>query len=74
MMHPTAPVDARPTGTWAVDPKLAALPGGLVALSSGRPGVGFWVTSFANGATAPVWEFSNVNAAHNKGVRDPALR
>jgi hypothetical protein len=63
-----------PTGTWAVDPKLAALPGGLVALSSGRPGVGFWVTSFASGATAPRWRFSNINAAHNKGVRGPALR
>ena len=62
------------TGTWAVDPKLAALPGGVVALSSGRPGVGFWVTSFENGATAPRWEFSNINAAHNKGVREQALR
>ena len=63
-----------PTGTWAVDPKLAALPGGLVALSSGRPGLGFWVTSFANGATAPNWQFSNVNEAHNKGVRELDLR
>jgi hypothetical protein len=62
------------TGTWAVDPKLAALPGGLVGLSSGRPGVGFWVTSFANGAASPKWEFSNINAAHNKGVREPALQ
>ena len=63
-----------PTGAWAVDPKLAALPGGLIALSSGRPGVGFWVTSFANGATAPTWEFTNVNAAHNRGVQAPTLR
>lgn len=34
------------TGTWAVDPKILALPGGQVALSSGRPGIGFWVTRF----------------------------
>lgn len=63
-----------PTGTWAVSPDLLALPSGAVVLSSGRPGIGLWVASFANHTesdSSPAWEFHNVAAAHNAGVCNP---
>lgn len=65
------------TGTWAVSPNLLALNSGAVVLTSGRPGIGLWLTSFLGhkGTDAPPsWEFHNVAAAHNKGVAVAALR
>ena len=62
-----------PTGTWAVAPALVAFASGAVVLSSGRPALGLWVTSFAN-QTRPKWRFYSVAAAHNAAVSDPAYR
>ena len=65
------------TGTWAVSPNLLALNSGAVVLTSGRPGIGLWLTSFQGhkcNDAPPVWKFHNVAAAHNKGVAVAALR
>ena len=61
--------------TWAVSPNLLALRSGAVVLTSGRPGVGLWVTSFPDrGSDAHTWQYHDVLAAHNAGVSDPAHR
>jgi hypothetical protein len=59
--------------TWAVAPNLVALPSGAIVLTSGRPGVGLWVTSFPSLASdAHTWRYHNVLAAHNARVGQPA--
>ena len=68
-----------PTGTWAVSPNLLALSCGAVVLSSGRPGIGLWLTTFANHhglghAGLPEWKFYNVAAEHNRQMAVTALR
>ena len=35
------------TGSWAVSPNLLALSSGAVVLTSGRPGIGLWLATFA---------------------------
>lgn len=60
-----------PTGTWAVSPNLLALNNGAVVLTSGRPGIGLWLASFAGHHGVghdglPSWVFHNVIAEHNQ--------
>jgi hypothetical protein len=59
--------DPFPTNTWAVAPKLVALPSGAVVMTSGRPALGAWVTS---GDDLSNWTFYNVAKVHNGGVTD----
>ncbi len=60
--------------TWAVAPNLVALPSGAVVLTSGRPGIGLWVTSFPNRTSdAHTWDYHNVLAAHNEQVGQSAF-
>ena len=48
---------------WAVWPQLLRLSSGVLALSSGRPGIGLWLS--ADGA-GEHWEYHSVCAEHNR--------
>jgi hypothetical protein len=68
-----------PTGTWAVSPNLLVLNNGAVVLTSGRPGIGLWLASFAGHHGVghdglPSWEFHNVIAEHNQRMPLAALQ
>ena len=52
------------TSAWSVWPQLVLMSNGILALSSGRPGVGLWLSLAGDGLE---WtEYHNVIAAHNK--------
>jgi hypothetical protein len=48
---------------WSVWPQLLLLSNGVLALSSGRPGIGLWLS--ADGA-GEAWEYYNIAAEHNR--------
>jgi hypothetical protein len=51
-----------PTGVW---PQLLPLSNGAITLATGRPGITFWTSP---GAAADCWEWTDVEAEHNKRV------
>ena len=57
-----------PHSVW---PQLLLLSNGVLVLSSGRPGIGFWVSSAGDGDT---WQHYDVQTQHNRLVRLPAHR
>ena len=60
--------EPQPTSAWAVWPQLLLLSNGVLVLTSGRPGLGLWVSAKGDGGE---WEFHNVAAAHNSFIIDP---
>ena len=50
------------TSAWAVWPQLLLLSNGVLALSSGRPGLGLWLSADGMGDS---WQYYNVAAEHN---------
>ena len=57
-----------PHSVW---PQLLLLSNGVLVLSSGRPGVGFWASFAGDGE---VWQHYDVEAEHNQRVRLPEDR
>jgi hypothetical protein len=52
---------AQETNAWAVFPQVRALPNGILALTSGRPGIGLWLTDTRKGPIDPKgWRFYNL--------------
>jgi hypothetical protein len=52
----------RQTTAWSVYPSVRALPNGALVLTSGRPGLGLWI-SFDQSFT---WQFHNLCTQHNR--------
>lgn len=50
------------SAAWAVWPQLLLLSNGVLALSSGRPGIGLWLSHAGDGEA---WEYHNIAAEHN---------
>jgi hypothetical protein len=57
--------NAGPIAPFAVWPQPLRLANGALVLASGRPGIGFWVATDANGSA---WDHYDVIAEHNKGA------
>ena len=55
---------ATPHAVW---PQLLTLGSGTLVLASGRPGIGFWISPTADGAT---WTFFDVEAEHTRRFPD----
>jgi len=53
------------TPLWSVWPQAVLMGSGVLAVSSGRPGVGLWLSASGDGAA---WEYHNVIAQHNNHV------
>ena len=54
--------EAFPTHTWSVSPNLIQMRNGAIVLTSGRPGIGLWITSVADlmSREPHAWTFYNV--------------
>lgn len=59
------------TGCFSVQPSLAVLPDGMVALSGGRPGLFLWLNADGRAAT---WHKIDVLANHNAHRPDEAIK
>ena len=57
-------------GAWSVYPRLLRLENKAVVLSSGRPGLGFWVNWKGDGEA---WEYTSIPKVHNELVSDIKL-
>jgi hypothetical protein len=58
-------------GVFSVQPSIAVLPGGTVALSSGRPGCYLWLDTTGEGRH---WQRVDLLAHHNACVPDEPIR
>lgn len=56
---------------WSVEPKLVRMENGVIALSSGRPGVGLWLSTDPR---AQSWQHIDIAAIHNRFYNDPPHR
>ena len=54
---------------FSVQPSLAVLPDGLVALSGGRPGLFLWLNPDDPDGTAATWRRVDVLANHNTPIK-----
>ena len=57
------------SGVWAVWPQLQLMSNGVLLLSSGRPGLGLWVSRDGVGNH---WDFFNIAAEHNRHFPPPS--
>ncbi len=58
-------------GPFSVQPSLAVLPSGTVALSGGRPGIHVWLNADKTGLN---WQRVDVGALHNETVKDEPIK
>jgi hypothetical protein len=56
---------------WSVEPKLVRIANGTIALASGRPGIGLWLSTDAK---AQSWEHIHIVAIHNGFSSEPGYR
>jgi photosystem II stability/assembly factor-like uncharacterized protein len=57
-------------GAWSVYPRLLRLANNAVVMSSGRPGLGFWVNFKGDGDS---WKYTSVPRVHNELTNDTEL-
>lgn len=57
-------------GVWSVQPSLAVLPDGMLALSGGRPGLNLWLNADGTGQD---WQRIDIQAHHNQCHPDETI-
>jgi hypothetical protein len=67
--HTWTPQEALPA--YSVMPSMVRTAGGFIAVSSGRPGIGLWVSSDPRGAT---WQKIDIVEHHNTWAPEPSYR
>ena len=56
---------------WSVYPQLRRMSNGMIALSTGRPGINLWLSTDPRGTN---WQSVDIAAHHNACMTDPAAR
>ena len=56
---------------WSVEPQVMRTVNGTIALATGRPGIGLWLSTDPRGTT---WQNIDIVAYHNRRVQDPNER